>query len=348
MRYVTRTLALLALALGPLVLGAPAARAETLKIAAVVPEGSAWMEAMRAAAREIEQTSAGRVTLKFYPGGVMGDGAAVLRKMRVGQLQGGAFTSGSLSELVPDAELYGLPFLFRSYDEVDYVRQRMDAQMRRDFEKAGLIALTISEGGFAQLLSRQPVRVLADLRSKKIWAPEEDPMSRVAWEAAGVAPVPLPLADVFTGLQTGLVDAVTSPPVGAIAFQWHTSVQYMTDVPLSYVMGVVVLDARAFKKLEAADREVVMRVMDRISHELDARTREGDRQAREALLKQGIKLVEPSPEELTRWREIGRTALQRVEASGHYSRERIDELTTHLAAYRASAAAASAPAAPAP
>jgi TRAP-type C4-dicarboxylate transport system substrate-binding protein len=325
-------------------------RADTLKIAAVVPEGSAWMEAMRAAAREIEQTTAGRVALKFYPGGVMGDGQAVLRKMRVGQLQGGAFTSGSLADLVPDAELYGLPFLFRSYAEVDYVRARMDARLRSDFERAGLIAITISEGGFAQLLSRQPVRALDDLRAKKVWAPEEDPMSRVAWEAAGIAPVPLPLADVFTGLQTGLVDAVTSPPVGAIAFQWHTSVQYMTDVPLSYVMGVVVLDARAFKKLEAADREVVLRVMDRISRELDARTREGDRQAREALLRQGIRLVQPSPEELTRWREIGSAALTRIQTSGHYSRERIGELQGHLAAYRASAtgAPASAPAAPAP
>ena len=337
MRYLSRALVLLAL-----VLAAPL-RAETLKIAAVVPEGSSWMEAMRAAAREIEQASAGRVVLKFYPGGVMGDGQAVLRKMRVGQLQGGAFTSGSLADLVPDGELYGLPFLFRSYAEVDYVRKRMDASLRADFERAGLIAITISEGGFAHLLSRQPVRALDDLRNRKVWAPEEDPMSRVAWEAAGIAPVPLPLADVFTGLQTGLVDTVTSPPVGAIAFQWHTSLQYMTDVPLSYVIGVVVLDARAWKKLEAADRGVVMRVMDRISRELDAGMRESDRQAREALKKQGLVLVEPSGEELARWREIGSAALRTIEASGEYSRERIGELQTHLSAYRASAPAAEAP-----
>lgn len=338
MRFLSRTLALLALAFA-----ATPLRAETLKIAAVVPDGSAWMEAMRSAAREIEQATAGRVVLKFYPGGVMGDGQAVLRKMRVGQLQGGAFTSGSLAELVPDSQLYGLPFLFRSYGEVDYVRQRMDASLRSDFEHAGLIALTISEGGFAHLLSRQPVRALADLRTRKVWAPEEDPMSRVAWEAAGISPVPLPLADVFTGLQTGLVDAVTSPPVGAIAFQWHTSLQYMTDVPLSYVVGVVVLDARAFKKLTAEDRTTVMRVMDRTSHDLDTKTRESDRQAREALRKQGLQLVEPSAEELARWREIGSTALRSIEASGDYSRERIAELERYLAAYRASAAAAPAP-----
>ena len=168
-------------------------------------------------------------------------------------------------------------------------------------------------------------------------------MSRVAWQAAGVSPVPLPLADVFTGLQTGLVDAVTSPPVGAIAFQWHTSLQYMTDVPLSYIIGVVVLDARAFKKLAAPDREVVLRVMDRISHELDAKTRESDRQARAALKQQGLSLVEPSTEELARWREIGSAALRQIEASGEYSRERIGELLAHLAAYRSSAAAAPAP-----
>ncbi len=80
------TLALLA-ALLPLAGATPAA---TLKIATVVPEGSAWMKEMRDAASEIEQRTEGRVKLKFYPGGVMGTEKAVLRKIRVGQLQGGA------------------------------------------------------------------------------------------------------------------------------------------------------------------------------------------------------------------------------------------------------------------
>jgi TRAP-type transport system periplasmic protein len=340
MTRLPRALTLLALLAAMLPVSA---RAEMLKIATVVPEGSTWMTAMRAAAREIEQATERRVTLKFYPGGVMGDGHAVLRKMRIGQLHGGAFTVGSLGEVVPDAELYGLPFLFRSYAEVDYVRARMDEQLRVHFERAGLVALTISEGGFAHLMSRRPVRALDDLRNTKVWAPEEDPMSRVAWEVAGVAPVPLPLADVFTGLQTGLVDAVASPPVGAIAFQWHTSLQYMTDVPLSYVMGVVALDLRAWKRIEPRDREVVSRVMTRFSRELDLETREGERQAREALRGQGLELVQPSDAEIERWRALGVVALERIEASGGYSKEILAELQQHLKAFRASAPAAAAP-----
>ena len=98
----------------------------TLKIATLAPDGSSWMQAMRDGAAEVDRLTEGRVKLRFYPGGVMGNENSVLRKIRVGQLQGGALTGGGLASLYPDSQIYSLPFLFLSYAEVAYVRERVD------------------------------------------------------------------------------------------------------------------------------------------------------------------------------------------------------------------------------
>src|SRR6185436_20254997 len=96
---------------------ATSANAADIKLATVAPDGSRWMQQMRAGAEEVNARTAGRVTLKFYPGGVMGNDAQVLRKIRIGQLQGGAFTAGGLAERYNALNLYGIPLLFRSLDE---------------------------------------------------------------------------------------------------------------------------------------------------------------------------------------------------------------------------------------
>ena len=159
----------------------------------------------RRPAEAIAKRPARRVAFKFYPGGVMGNDATVLRKLQIGQLHGGAVTVLALARVYPDSQLYGLPMLFRSHAEVDYVRSRMDATILAGLDKEGLVAFGLAEGGFAYVMSNGPVRRIADLRAQKVWAPEGDAVTRTMFEVGGVAPVVLPLADVYTGLQTGLV-----------------------------------------------------------------------------------------------------------------------------------------------
>src|SRR5689334_20951765 len=123
--------------------------ATTIKIATVAPDGTAWMKEMRAGAEAVKKDTADRVEIKFYPGGVMGDEATVLRKVKIGQLQGGAFTGGEISGVDPDAQLYSLPFLFRDQAEVEAVRAKLDDKVKASFESNGFVALGLSGGGFA-------------------------------------------------------------------------------------------------------------------------------------------------------------------------------------------------------
>jgi len=322
-------------------IGAGGASGATLKIATVVPEGSSWMVEMRRAAKEISEKTAGRVKLKFYPGGVMGNDKTVLRKVRAGQLQGGAFTSGALSGIFPDIELYSLPFLFRDYDEVDYVRKQMDAKLEAGLEANGFVALSIADGGFAYVLSQQPIRRVEDMSGAKVWLVEDDTMSAVALDIAGVSPVPLPIADVYTALQTGLVDTVAAPPAGAIAFQWHTKVKYLTDVPVMYLVGVVAIDRKAFSKLSPADQQIVRDTVAAASRRLDQESREGEENAREALANQGIQFVEASSaEEVQRWRRISADAIVKLRKMGIYSDATIQEILGLLDEYRSGSTAA--------
>ena len=133
------------------------------------PDGSFWMKTMREAGKAVAAATDNRVKFKWYPGGVMGDDKAVLRKMRVGQLQGAALPMGELLSFYPDSQAYGIPFLFNSYEEVDYVRSQLDASLIAGFAEGGMEVLGIAEGGFGYFLTNAPVRVPTDLQQQKVW-----------------------------------------------------------------------------------------------------------------------------------------------------------------------------------
>lgn len=296
----------------------PLSAATVFKVATLAPEGTAWMREMRAAAEGIKTRTEGRVEIKYYPGGVMGNDATVMRKIRVGQLQGGAFTSSELALVYPDIMIYGLPFLFRNQGEVAAVRARMDPLLKKGLEEKGLVAAGIIGGGFAYLLSTQPIRGRDDLIKTKAWVPQNDVISEVTYEVAGVKPVPLSIADVYTGLQTGLVDTVANTPAGTLAFQWHTRVRHMVDMPVAYVVGILTFDKRAFDKLDAADRAAVLEEVARAVERLDAQTERDNAAAREALRGEGIEFFEPNAEDRAYWQSVGEQAAQELMKRGSF------------------------------
>ena len=209
--------------------------AKTFKIATLAPSGSSWMTHMKTAANDIKKQTDNRVKFKFYPGGVMGDDGAVLKKMRIGQLHGGAMTSGSLAKFFPDLQVYSLPLVFKTFDEVDYVRNHMDKMIIDGLEKNNIITFGLSEGGLAYTMSNNPIKEVKDLRAQKIWVPNNNKPALLALQALGVSPIPLGLGDVLAGLQSNLINTIATSPIGAIALQWHTQVKYITDMPILYI-----------------------------------------------------------------------------------------------------------------
>ncbi|HEX7081868.1 MAG TPA: TRAP transporter substrate-binding protein DctP [Gammaproteobacteria bacterium] len=331
-RRVSTALALAAVGLG----AAGTAAAVELKLATVAPDGSHWMREMRAAAAEIKERTDGRVEIQFYPGGVMGNDAQVLRKIRIGQLQGGAFTAGGLAERYPGLNLYGIPLLFRSLDEVDYVRSRMDETLRHGLLEAGFVSFGFVEGGFAHLMANEPIRSIEDMRRRKVWVPEGDRISFLAMERLGLSPVVLPVTDVLTGLQTGLLDIVAASPVAALVLQWHTAVRYMTDLPVSYSMGVVAFDRRAYSRLDAADQRIFAEVVGDTVRRLDEAAREDNRRAREVLESSGVEIVRVEQAGLDDIRATIQSLYPELESRADVDAALLDRLLGLLAEYRRS------------
>ncbi|RZV35773.1 MAG: C4-dicarboxylate ABC transporter [Chromatiales bacterium] len=310
--------------------------AATLKIATVTPEGSQWMIDMRASAKEIKELTDGRVQIKYYGGGVMGNDQKVLSRIRIGSLQGGAFTPTALAGQYSDLNLYGMPMVFDSEEEAAFVRSRLDATLSQGLEKAGYVNFGFAGGGFAVLMSNTPIDSLDDLKGKKVWIPEGDDISRRAMEALSLSPVTLPLTDVLTGLQTGLIDIVAMSPIGALVLQWHTKVKYITELPLVYTFGFMAVDKRAFGKLSADDQAIVREVMSRTYENFDRTNLVDNRGARDALLNTGIETVQVAQEEY----EKVRAALMKLNTDmadqGHVDKALFDEMFAYISEYRSS------------
>ena len=329
----TRSLPRLLLAV-LLAAAAATANAADIKIATVAPDGSRWMQQMRAGAEEVSARTAGRVTLKFYPGGVMGNDAQVLRKIRIGQLQGGAFTAGGLGERYPALNLYGIPLLFSSLDEIDAVRAKFDPELAAGLEKAGFVSFGFIEGGFANLLSNEPIRTVEDMRRKKVWVPEGDAISFLAMETMGLSPSVLPVTDVLTGLQTGLIDITFASPVAALVLQWHTKVKYITDLPVSYSMGVFAIEKGAYSALSAEDQRVVREVMGRYVQQLDHEARDDNRKAAEVLARSGLETVTVNDADVEGWRKTIESIHPELRARPDIDAALFDRMLAALAEYR--------------
>lgn len=316
-----------------MVIASPA-EALTLKIATLAPAGTDWMKAMKQGADAIAEKTDGRVRLKFYPGGVMGSEQSVQRKIRIGQLHGGAFSSGGLADVYPDIQILNLPMLFDSFAEVDYVRQRVEPVLKENLEARGFVLLGVAEAGFTRILSTAPIVDLATIRDHKLWAPEGDLMVEETYRSMGLSPVFLPISDVYTGLQTGLIDTVTTTPSAAIAFQWHSKLAYVTDTPLAYLVGLLAVDKRVFERIAENDQAIVRQEVARVVESLDELTRSGNRRAAKALQNQGIEFVTPDEQEIARWRRLADDSIERLIDKGALTREGVELVRRHLRDYR--------------
>jgi len=279
--------------------------AVTIKIATLSPEGTFWMKQMRAGAEEIKQKTDGRVKFKFYPGGVMGNDESVLRKIRVGQLQGGAITIGNLSKSVPETTVYGLPFLFSDLEQASEVRKESDPMLMSLIEENGFVSFGVAQGGFTYLMSKNLIKGFDDLKNQKSWVPEKSDIGLAVYEYIGVAPISLPLSDVLTGLQTGMINNIITSPIGALALQWYTHVDYVVDLPLNYLTAMMVIDKKVFNKLSEEDQAVLREVMGRVYREIDKQNLTDNIEARKALIKQGVKFTVLTPQEKQEWLKAG-------------------------------------------
>ena len=326
---------LLSLALVLLAFAGESAEAQTrLKLATLAPQNSGWAREFTAGAKEVERRTEGRVKLQFFWGGAQGAESKVMQKIKIGQLHGGTFSPSDFQQQYPELNIYGLPFLFESPEEIDFVRDRFDNVLAEGMQELGYRTYGFAGGGFAYILSNEPVRGLDDLRSKKVWLPEGDLLSYEAMKALQLSPVPLPVTDVLTGLQTGLIDIVAIPPVVALALQWHTKVQYVTQIPVLYPMAFLAISDRALRRVSDDDKAVIDEVMRGVYARVDAGSWAESENALKGLLSVGIEKVEPMDGEVERIRASMVETTASMADRGMFSKELLSDIQMAVGEFR--------------
>lgn len=298
-----------ALFLGLLV-GTHCIAATSFKIATVSPDGSVWTNALRSAGEQLEEATEGRVTLKIYPGGVMGDDPAVIRKMRARQLHGAIFQSGSFGKTIPELGAYNLPLKFQSLEEVTKVRAEMDGALIDVMREAGFESFGFVTLGFAHAMSNKRASSIDQAQDLKVWVPKGDIAAAQYLESFGISPIPLTIVDVLTGLQTGLIDTVVAPPVSVIALQWHTQIDYLLDIPFMYIFSIVAVDKARFDSLEEGDKEVFRATMVSAIEDMEKINVRDHLSTKSALAHLGVTIVSPKDTELADWRTQAEAASQ--------------------------------------
>ena len=314
--------------------GEVAAKTTVIQIATLAPDGSSWAEIFNALNAELKKKTDNGVRLKIYAGGVLGDEKDMIRKMFVGQIHGAVLTSAGLSGIFKEMDVFQIPFLFQSYDEADYVSKKMEGFFKKGFKDKGYILPSWAEGGFIRLMSTRPMASMADLRNAKVWTWEDAPMAKAIFDEAGISAIPLSLPDVLVGLQTGLVEVVYAPPSGAISLQWFTKTKYMTDVPLMYLIGGIVIKDNTFKKLSAAHQQILLELCSKYMERLKQMVRKENRDAIAVMSKHGVKLVQPSEDQIRDFKSVSARAMNR-QIGKSFSKKVKDEVSSYVEEYRA-------------
>ncbi len=340
---------LLALALG----GADTAPAQEpikIKMATLVPDGSAWHLVLQEMAEKWKTQTNGKVTVQIYAGSVAGDDGDVVRKMRLGTLNAGLLTSVGLSTI--DRTVYALqvPMMYTSYEELDYVLAKMEPKLKAAMEAKGFVVLNWVDAGWVRFFTKTPVTKPEDMKPLKLfaWAGDNDAIE--VWKGAGFNPVPLPSTEISTALQTGLVSALATTPQAAVILQWYNHAKNMTDVKWAVLLGATVVSKATWEKIPADLRPGLLKTAEEYGARLRDEVHKADARDIEAMRKRGLNVVTVDAASEAQWRSLvgnveGKIRGKIIPADAY------DEAKKHLADFRsrkpASAAAKGAAAAPA-
>jgi TRAP-type C4-dicarboxylate transport system substrate-binding protein len=265
-----------------------AEEAYTLRIASLAPAGSSWMKVLNAWNKTIQDKSDGRLKLRFYPGGSQGDERDFVRKMRVGQLDGGVVTLVGLAMLVRQMVILGVVGFLDSYEELDRVRTKLAGRFESMFEAEGFKMVAWGDAGKTRLFSVKQIAKPSDVKSMRPWVWKDDLNFIEFYDVVGAPGVRLGVPEVYPGLQTKMVDVVTSSALTAVALQWYTRVKYMTGHNLSIIAGGVVMKKDKLDALPPDLQEIFYSTAKRVETLLNASIRKDDKVAFDVVKKKGI------------------------------------------------------------
>src|SRR3989440_1741425 len=278
-----------------LLLGTSAsAQSVRIKLGTLAPQGSTWHQFMQQMATDFAKVSNGKVELKIYAGGTQGNEGEMIRKVSIGQLQGATITAIGMHEITPEPQAEDVPFLIDSYEEYDYVHERLRGKLEEALARKNYVALHWGEVGFVYLFSTEAFRTPADFAKGKVFTWNGDPGAEAAWKAAGFHPQVLSSTDLIPSLSSGMVNIVGNAPLYAYTTHIFEKARHMLNLHWGFLTGATVVRKDTWDKVPADLRPKLLEIAEDYSKKTRADVRKQNDDAIDQMKKRGLDVVQPA------------------------------------------------------
>jgi len=266
----------------------PISAKEVIRVGTLAPKGSSWHRILSQMGAEIKQATKGEVILRIYPGGIVGDEAEMIRKMRIGQLHAAAISNAGVGGIDSSAYALSLPLKFQSYEEWDFVRNKINPDLEAKMRKNGFEVLTWSDVGWVYFFSKKPLVHPDQLKTLKLATSADESSMTDILKWAGFNPIPITTVDRLTGLQTGLIDTVYMPAILAEGSQLFRYAPHATDMKWAPLQGALVMTEKRWKKLSPEQQSVILSVTRKLGADLRSEARQQEQKSLEAMKGRGL------------------------------------------------------------
>jgi len=275
-----------------------------VKMATLAPEGTDWHGLLVDLGQQWIEATDGEVRLRIYPGGVVGDERDMIRKMRIGQIHGAAITNEGMTEINPYFSAFFMPMMYQSYEEVDFVRERLNVELYDETEKNGFKILTMVDVGWVYWFSSEPVYTPEDLKKSKIFTWAGDYKSGQLYEKHGYQPVPLAITDVLSGLQTGLINTLGFNPMYALAQQLFGIADNMLDMKWGNMTAAIVIDNRTWNRIKPEYQSMMLDIAQNMGNNFQKKNRHETNKAIDVMKEYGLTVNTPMPDQVKKWENL--------------------------------------------
>ncbi|UCF30277.1 MAG: TRAP transporter substrate-binding protein DctP [bacterium] len=305
-----------------------------IRMATLAPKGSSFHQSLQRMGEKWRQAPEGGATLTIYTDGTMGSEFDVIRRMRIGQLQAAMLTVVGLADIEESVHaLEYMPMMFRSLEEMEYVLESLRPTLESKMMDKGFVTLFWGDAGWIRWFTSQPVKYPEDLKTMKTFVWAGDTQQTELMLAAGYHPVPLEATDILTGLQTGMIDVVSTTPTYALAGQFYRQAKYMLEVNWAPLLGATVVTKKVWDNLSAGDREFMLEAAAEAGREIRAQSRLEAEQSVAAMKERGLVVQEVGPEVQASWEAAAREFYPKIRGA-MVPAEVFDEVQQHIREYR--------------
>ena len=306
-----------------------------LRIGTLAPKNSLYHRQLLEIGEAWRQAQGGNAKYVVFPDGSQGGEAELARRMRIGQLQGALLSIVGLSEIEPSINaLQSIPLLFKTWDEVDYVREKMRTSMEKKFLDKGFVVLAWGDAGWVRFFSKDALMRPDDFKKMKFFSFAGESEQQEIMKSLGFTPVPLETTDILPSIQTGMINVVPSTPYFALATQIYAKVPHMLEINWAPVVGALVVTQKAWDDMSPAGRQALRTAGEKAGVQIRNKARQEVEEAVEAMRKRGLVVNKPNPDQLREWQELADKLYPRIRGN-LVPAETFDEVFQHVKAYRA-------------